>query len=129
MWFPMWDTFVTATRVEQVLELLAKYRQDVRVINGGTDLIIEIERMVRSPKVVVDVSRISGLNDVSLEDGVFHLGAGVTHNQAAGHKDLFEKAFPLASACWQVGTPRYATAPQSPVTLSRLLQRATRSPR
>ncbi len=102
----MWDTFVTATRVEQVLELLAKHGQDVRVINGGTDLIIEIEHMVRSPKVVVDVSRISGLNDIRLEDGVFHLGAGMTHNQAAGHKDLVEKAFPLASACWQVGTPQ-----------------------
>ena len=102
----MWDTFVTATKVEQVLELFAKHRQDVRVINGGTDLIIEIEHRVRSPKVVVDVSRISGLDDIRLEDGVFHLGAGVTHNQAAGHKDLVEKAFPLASACWQVGTPQ-----------------------
>jgi carbon-monoxide dehydrogenase medium subunit len=56
--------------------------------------------------VIVDVSRICGLDDIRFDDGVFHLGAGVTHNQVAGHKDLVEKAFPLASACWQVGAPQ-----------------------
>lgn len=102
----MWETFVTATEVEQVLELLAKHGRDARVVNGGTDLMIEIERRVRSPKVVVDVSRIGGLDDIRFEDGTFHLGAGVTHNQVAGHKDLVDKAYPLASACWQVGAPQ-----------------------
>ncbi len=102
----MWETFITATSVEQVLELLAKHRQDARVINGGTDLIVEIERHVRSPRVLIDVSRISGLDNIRFDDGIFHLGAGVTHNQVAAHKDLVEKAFPLASACWQVGTPQ-----------------------
>ncbi len=102
----MWETFVTATSVEQVLELLAKHGQDARVINGGTDLIVEIERRVRSPRVLIDVNRISGLDDIRFDGHVFHLGAGVTHNQVAGHKDLVEKAFPLASACWQVGAPQ-----------------------
>ena len=102
----MWEKFVTATTVEQVLDLLAKHGQDARVVNGGTDLIVEIERRVRTPRVLIDVSRISGLDDIRFEDGTFHLGAGVTHNQVAAHKDLVEKAFPLASACWQVGAPQ-----------------------
>jgi carbon-monoxide dehydrogenase medium subunit len=102
----MWETFLTATTVEQVLELLARHGQEARLVNGGTDLIIEIERRVRSPQVVIDVSRISGLDDIRFEDGTFHLGAGVTHNQVAGHQGLVEKAFPLASACWQVGAPQ-----------------------
>src|SRR5262245_33783415 len=102
----MWKRFVTATTVEQVLGLLAEHGQDARVINGGTGLIVEIERRMRSPKVVIDVSRIAGLDNIHLEDGVFHLGAGVTHNQAAAHNEVVAKAFPLASACWHVGSPQ-----------------------
>lgn len=102
----MWERFLTATTVEQALSLLAEYGQEARVINGGTDLIVEIERRMRSPKVAIDVSRISGLDSIRLENGVFHLGAGVTHNQAAAHNEVVEKAFPLALACWQVGSPQ-----------------------
>ena len=102
----MWEKFVTKTTVEQALSLLARHGQDARVINGGTDLIIEIENRVRSPKVVIDISRIGGLDSIRLENGIFHLGAGVTYNQAVAHNELVEKAFPLVSACWQVGSPQ-----------------------
>ena len=102
----MWERFVTATTVEQALGLLAEHGQDARVINGGTDLIVEIEHRMRSPKVVIDISRIGGLDSIRLENGIFHLGAGVTHNQAAAHNEVVRKAFPLASACWHVGSPQ-----------------------
>jgi xanthine dehydrogenase iron-sulfur cluster and FAD-binding subunit A len=102
----MWDTFITATSIDQALEALAQYGKEARIINGGTDLLIEIERKARSPKVVIDVSRIAGLDEIRLEDGTFHLGAGVTHNQVAGNPLLVEHAFPLANACWQVGAPQ-----------------------
>ena len=102
----MWDKFINVTTVEQALGLLAEYGREARIISGGTDLIIEIENRVRSPKVIIDVSRISGLDSIRLENGVFHLSAGVTHNQAAVHREVVEKAFPLASACWQVGSPQ-----------------------
>ncbi len=111
----MWDTFITATSVEEVLELLAQHGKDARtpalaggarVINGGTDLLIEIERKVRTPSVVIDVSRIKGLDEIRFADGTFHLGAGVTHNQVVGNKLLIERAYPLARACWEVGAPQ-----------------------
>jgi xanthine dehydrogenase iron-sulfur cluster and FAD-binding subunit A len=102
----MWDAFITATSVDQALELLAKHGRDARIINGGTDLLIEIERKVRAPKVVIDVSRIPGLDEIRFEDGTFHLGAGVTHNQVVASKLLVEHAYPLARACWEVGAPQ-----------------------
>ena len=102
----MWDQFITATSIEQVLDLLATHQRDARLVNGGTDLLIEIERKARSPQVVIDVSRIPGLDEIRLEDGLFHLGAGVTHNQVVGNPLLVEKAYPLVSACWQVGAPQ-----------------------
>jgi xanthine dehydrogenase iron-sulfur cluster and FAD-binding subunit A len=102
----MWETFVTATSTDQALELLAKHGKDARIINGGTDLLIEIERKVRSPRVVIDVSRVPSLDEIRFEDGTFHLGAGVTHNQVVGNKLLVEHAYPLVRACWEVGAPQ-----------------------
>lgn len=102
----MWETFITATSIDHVLELLAKHKRDARIINGGTDLMLEIERKVRTPKIVIDVSRIPGLDEIRFDDGVFHLGASVTHNQAVGNRLLVERAYPLARACWEVGAPQ-----------------------
>ncbi len=102
----MWDTFITATSIDEALELLAQHGRDARIVNGGTDLLIEIERKVRAPKVVIDVSRVPDLDEIRFEDGTFHLGAGVTHNQVVGNKLLVEHAYPLARACWEVGAPQ-----------------------
>jgi len=102
----MWETFVIATSIDQALDLLAQHGRDARIINGGTDLLIEIERKVRAPKVVIDVSRVPGLDAVRFEDGTFHLGPSVTHNQVAGNPLLVEHAYPLARACWEVGAPQ-----------------------
>jgi carbon-monoxide dehydrogenase medium subunit len=102
----MWDTFITATSIDQVLELLARYGGDARIVNGGTDLLLEIERKVRTPKVVIDVSRVPGLDEIRFDAGTFHLGASVTHNQVVGNRMLVERAYPLARACWEVGAPQ-----------------------
>ncbi len=102
----MWNTFVTAVSIDQVVELLARHGSDARIINGGTDLLIEIERKLRTPSVVIDVSRVKGLDEIRLEDGTVHLGAGVTHNQVVGERSLVARAYPLARACWEVGAPQ-----------------------
>jgi len=102
----MWEQFITATSIDQVIELLAQYKRAARIVNGGTDLLIEIERKVRTPQVVIDVSRLPGLDEIRFDDGFFHLGAGVTHNQVVGNELLRRHAYPLVSACWQVGAPQ-----------------------
>ncbi len=102
----MWTRFVTATSIEQVLELLAANGKEARLINGGTDLMIEIERKVRTPSIVIDVSRVPALDEIQFEDGTFHLGAGVTHNQVVGNALLRAHAYPLVRACWEVGAPQ-----------------------
>ncbi len=106
----MWQTYHTPTSLEQALTLLAEaYQRNVpaRIIAGGTDLIIELERQVRRVATLIDVTRIADLDRIWLgDDGTLHLGALVTHNQLVGSPVVVERAFPLAQAAWSVGAPQ-----------------------
>lgn len=102
----MWQTYYTPTTLNDTLRLLAQHGQATRIIAGGTDLIIELERKIRSVQVLIDISHIPGLDRIRLEKGVFHLGPLVTHNQVVASTELVERAYPLARACWEVGAPQ-----------------------
>lgn len=100
----MWQTYYTPTSVDEALRLLAEHGPEARIVAGGTDLLIELERGVRHTRVLIDVTRIGGLDQVALdEQGIVHIGPTVTHNQAVASDLLVERGFPLAMACWQVG--------------------------
>lgn len=102
----MWQTYIQPRTLDETVELLTQYGADARIINGGTDLLIEIERKIRSPRVLIDISRVPGLDTIR-EDGDFiRLGPGVTHNQVVGSELLRRLAYPLVRACWEVGAPQ-----------------------
>jgi carbon-monoxide dehydrogenase medium subunit len=87
--------------------LLADHRDRARVIAGGTDLLIELERKVRDVDVLVDITRIQGLDRIWMdENGALHIGPLVTHNQLVASELVVEHAFPLAQAAWSVGAPQ-----------------------
>jgi xanthine dehydrogenase iron-sulfur cluster and FAD-binding subunit A len=126
----MWHTYYAPGAITEALDLLARHGDACRLIAGGTDLILEIERGVRKQEIIVDVSRIAGLDEIafyspgeerlgtgrlgasppipspySLAPHVI-LGANVTHNQVVASADAVAHAFPLARACWLVGAPQ-----------------------
>ncbi len=103
----MWQTYYTPTSVDETLRLLAEHGPEARIIAGGTDLLVELRRGVRRARVLIDVTRIGNLDRVWLDDeGLIHVGPTVTHNQAVASGLLVERGFPLALACWRVGTPQ-----------------------
>ena len=102
----MWQTYHAPRTVAEALELLAQHGDACRLIAGGTDLILEIERGVRQQKIIVDISRIVDLGALKRRNGTLTLGALVTHNQVVGTSEAVAHAFPLARACWLVGAPQ-----------------------
>ena len=104
----MWHEYINATSTDEVIKILAEKRERARVIAGGTDLILELERGLRKGvDTLIDVTRISQLKQISLdEDDVIHLGALVTHNDCASDKLIRKRAYPLARAAWEVGAPQ-----------------------
>ena len=102
----MWHTYHAPRTVAEALELLAQHGDACRLIAGGTDLILEIERGVRKQQIIVDISRIVELGALERRNGTLTLGALVTHNQVVGTSEAVAHAFPLARACWLVGAPQ-----------------------
>ena len=98
----MWQNYTNTTNLDEALEILSKQRERARIVAGATDLILEIERGVRSGiETLVDITRIPGLDEITLtEDDRIHLGPLVTHNHCVASKLVREHAFPLAQAAW-----------------------------
>ncbi len=102
----MWNTYVQPTSIEETLTYLNKYKANAKIINGGTDLLLELEHKNVQPIMIIDISRVIGLDGISYDDGWIHIGARVTHNQAAGSSVLRQYGILLTQACWQVGVPQ-----------------------
>jgi carbon-monoxide dehydrogenase medium subunit len=104
----MWQNYIMAESLEEAVAALAEKGENVRIIAGGTDLILEIERGVRPDlQTIIDVTKIPGLDQITEDaDGMIHLGPTVTHNHVVASKLIREKAYALQQSCWEVGSPQ-----------------------
>jgi len=104
----MWKEYINATSTEQVLNVLAEKGPSARIIVGGTDLVLEMDRGMRSEvETLIDISRLPGLDRITVdENDRIHLGPTVTHNHILASAVIRNHASPLAQASWEVGSPQ-----------------------
>ncbi len=88
------------------MELLAEHGDRARIVAGGTDLLVELDRGSRPDlQLLIDISGLEGLDSIHQSRHGIHLGPLVTHNQCVISDLVKERALPLAQACWEVGSP------------------------
>lgn len=104
----MWHEYINATTIEEVLQTLTERGERARIMAGGTDLILELERGVRKGiDTLIDVTRIPNLQRITIdEDEIIHMGPLVTHNHCVESRLIRARAYPLARAAWEVGAPQ-----------------------
>lgn len=102
----MWTSYAAPSSIDDALNLLAAQAPNVRLIAGGTDLLIEFELGVRPPCGLIDLSRVPGLNAISIEPDRIRIGATVTHADIVADRRLRDCAAPLVQACRHIGAPQ-----------------------
>jgi carbon-monoxide dehydrogenase medium subunit len=104
----MWHEYIQPNSTDEVLRILKDQGPKARIVAGATDLILELERGVRTGiDTLIDITRVPGLDQIQLDDdGVIHVGALVSHNDCAASRLIRERAYPLARAAWEVGAPQ-----------------------
>lgn len=104
----MWQNYLQPSSLEEALHLLRSH-PEARLVAGGTDVLVELQRGIKPTSTLIDISNLHGLKYVRLEDGVFRLGALATHNDVLASRECIESALPLAQACIEIGAPQIRT--------------------
>jgi xanthine dehydrogenase iron-sulfur cluster and FAD-binding subunit A len=103
----MWTHYYNVRSTAEALELLGQYQEQARIIAGGTDILLELERnQRRGVEVLIDITRVPELDGITLDGNRIRLGPLVTHNHVVGNERMVSRALPLAQACWEVGAPQ-----------------------
>lgn len=91
--------------IEETISILSQYGEKAQILNGGTDLIVEMRDKIIQPEYVVDIKAIPGMNKItySEQDGL-NIGATVTLNEISDSQ-VVQVHYPiLAEACKTVGS-------------------------
>lgn len=99
------DYFAPTTKAE-ALELLAT-KQNVKVLAGGTDLVIQLKEKLVKPESVVDISKIDELKGITIKKGEGAVVGACTTNATCEFSEELKKKYPaFAYACGEIGGPQ-----------------------
>jgi carbon-monoxide dehydrogenase medium subunit len=101
----MWDRVVRPTTVADALGVLADAPTGARIVAGGTDVLVELQRGATA-HTLIDVSALRELKYVRLDTTTVAIGGLATHNDLLAAGFAREVALPLAQACIEVGAPQ-----------------------
>jgi xanthine dehydrogenase iron-sulfur cluster and FAD-binding subunit A len=105
----MWQTYLRPTSIAETLALLHSHRDKARIVSGGTDVLLEMQQGIKLTPTLIDITALSALKYVRMENGMLHLGALTTHNDVLRSVDCQQYALPLFQACLEVGAPQIRT--------------------
>lgn len=99
--------YLRPSTLEQAVRVLETRGDAGRIIAGGTDLLLEMDRGSRSGiDTLVDLRDIPGLDEITDDGDDIVLGCLVTHGQVVTSALVAEHAFPLLQACSEIGAPQ-----------------------
>jgi carbon-monoxide dehydrogenase medium subunit len=86
--------YIAAKTLDEAISLLAKHKDDAKILAGGHSLLPAMKLRLMQPKVLVDLGRIKDLSYIKEEGGQIRIGAMTTHFQVET-SDLLRRACPL----------------------------------
>ena len=91
--------------IVEAMKLMNEHRGDSRIIAGGTDLVLQSSRGQCDASIMIDITRIPGLDYIIGKDDFVVIGCLTTHADIVKSPIIREKAEILGLACESVGGP------------------------
>ena len=98
--------FFAPQKIEEALEILSRYGKEIKIIAGGTDLLIQYYDRLYEVNNWLDLKNIKELKEIRIYQNQMEIGAMVTHAQLENSEDI-KKYFPvLCLAASDIGSPQ-----------------------
>ncbi len=92
---PKFEEYYQPKTIEEAISLLARYGKESKLLAGGTDLLNFMRGGALSPKYLIDITRIPGLDHVTVDEtGTLRIGALATP-KAVAESEAVKKEWPL----------------------------------
>ena len=92
--------------LQEALEILEKYGEDVRPIAGGTDLVLAVRSGALKVGHIMDITRIPELRTLDLDGDTLIVGAAVTISELLELEVVRERLPALWEAMYWLGSPQ-----------------------
>lgn len=100
--------YVSPGSVEEAIDLLARHREEARILAGGQSLVPLLSYRLAAPRVIVDINRLA-LGGVRVEDGRLRLGALTRHATLEESGEIARACPVLSEAASLIGNVRVRT--------------------
>jgi CO/xanthine dehydrogenase FAD-binding subunit len=95
--------YLIPTSIAEAIGLLDTYHGEARIIAGGTDVMPDMRRQKIRPRCLVDITRIPGLDQITVMEDFIEVGAAVTFAAIKDSLFLNQHVHALADAARSVG--------------------------
>jgi carbon-monoxide dehydrogenase medium subunit len=95
--------YISPASLQEAVEILAEHSGKARILAGGTDLLLQMKVERERAEMLVDIRRIPGLTDITVDDHGLRIGALATHWQLERSQALWRDYSALAEAATYIG--------------------------
>ncbi|HEY1526913.1 MAG TPA: xanthine dehydrogenase family protein subunit M [Candidatus Angelobacter sp.] len=86
--------YIAAKSLDEAISLLARHKDDAKILAGGHSLLPAMKLRLMQPKVLIDLGRIRDLSYIKEDGGQIRIGAMTTHFQLE-ISDVLRRSCPL----------------------------------
>jgi len=95
--------YITPASLDAALEVSARNAPHVKLLAGGTDLLVELKHSANGPKYVVDLGRVPELKGIEETSAGLRIGAMVTHTEIMESQLIAQHAPAMIAAAVTIG--------------------------
>ena len=103
--YPAQFEYHTAGTVKEAVDLLAKYKDEAKLLAGGHSLLPAMKLRLAQPRHLIDIGKVSGLAGIKEEGGTLIIGAMTTHYAIESSAVLKSRCPLLPEVAGHIGDP------------------------